>query len=178
MTNREKIEEIITKFDICEYTFGDYSQIPFSDKVIYICQTDCPRYNHCWACPPAVGNIHDCMQRVGHYDRFCLFSTVAEVADIYDMDACLAVKKEHESVTRQIRAQVQSRIADILVLSTGCAVCDKCTYPDEPCRHPQLRLNSMESHGILLVNLLENTGMCSNYGNDMAVYFSMILYND
>jgi predicted metal-binding protein len=178
MTNREKIEEIITEFDICEYSFGKYDQIPFSDKVIYICQSDCPRYDHCWACPPAVGDIHRCMESVGNYNSFCLFSSVWEVSDIYDMDACLAVKKGHEALTRQLRSRVKQSLEDILVLSTGCTLCDKCTYPDEPCRHPEERLNSMESHGILLVNLLENMGMCSNYGNDMAVYFSMILFND
>ena len=178
MTNREIIEEIITSYDICEYAFGDYAQIPFSDKVIYICRTDCPRYGHCWACPPAVGDIHDCMERTEHYNRFCIFSTVAEVSDSNNLGACLPAKKAHEALSRRIRKDVQAQVPDSLMLSTGCSICDECTYPQEPCRYPRERLSSMESHGIVLVNLIEQMGLCADYGNNAVVYFTMILYND
>lgn len=178
MTNTERIEKIVASHDVCEYTFGDYGQIPFSDKVIHICRSDCPRYGHCWACPPAVGDIHDCMERTSAFKRFCLFSTVAEVSDSNNLAACLPAKKAHEALSRQIRAELRQTLPEHLMLSTGCSICDTCTYPDGPCRFPEERLSSMESHGIVLVNLIEAMGMCADYGNDMVVYFTMILYND
>lgn len=179
MNNREIIENIVTEKAICEYGFGEHEQIPFSDKVVYICQTDCSRYGHCWACPPFVGDIHDCMARTEKYKHFCIFSTVTEVTDSCSLEACMPAKRAHEALTREIRKELQdSGLEDFLVLSTGCSKCEMCAHPDAPCRFPEERLSSMESHGILLVNLLEEMGLSSYYGNDMAVYFSMILFND
>ena len=41
---KKKIEEEITKFPICEYAFIRPEEIPFSERVRYICETECPRY--------------------------------------------------------------------------------------------------------------------------------------
>ena len=54
---KKKIEEEITQFPICEYAFIRPEEIPFSERVRYICETECPRYGTSWACPPAVGTL-------------------------------------------------------------------------------------------------------------------------
>lgn len=178
MTRREQIEETLGNFPVCEYAFGSAEKIPFSERVREVCRTDCPRYGHCWACPPAVGEVDECIARCKVYDSWCLFSTICEGVDEANMDDCLRVKKEHEAVTGAIRRELDGRIGDFLVLGTGCNICETCTCPDAPCRFPDERLSSMESHGIVLVNMVEQAGLCFDYGPGTVTYFSIILYNE
>ena len=60
---QKKIEEKIAGFPICEYAFIRPEEIPFSEKVRYICRTECPRYGKSWSCPPAVGAVEECRKR-------------------------------------------------------------------------------------------------------------------
>ena len=57
---RKRIEEVLSGFPICEYAFLRPEELPFSEKVRYICRTECPRYGKSWACPPAVGTVEAC----------------------------------------------------------------------------------------------------------------------
>ncbi len=177
MENKQDIiESILAEYPICEYCFGDTTQIPFSDKVLVICETDCKRYGHCWACPPHAGNIYENMDRCRKFQRFVLFSTVWEVSDAYNLDACAEAQRSHAAMTRELREQVEKEVSDVYFLSTVCSICDVCACPDEPCRHPEERLQSTESHGIVVMQLAEEMGLCFNYGGTIAVYFSMIFF--
>lgn len=182
-TIRESIESLIDQFPICEYCFGDTAQIPFSDKVLYICESDCKRYGKSWSCPPYSGTIQDNITRCRAYEHFFLYSTVCEVSDAWNADVCLEARKEHETLAREFRAQLSDLISEkeehkIYMLSTGCSICETCACPADPCRHPVDRLMSMESHGIVIMQLAEEMGLCFNYGGETAVYFTMILFHD
>ena len=189
------LEELMAEYPICEYAFGDPKDIPFSKEVLHICITDCPRYGHSWSCPPSAGDIQENMALVSSYSRFLVFSTVHEVADAWNFDACLAVRKEHERMTRDFRKKLLEHYnlpltelhpaseaaearepAPFYVLSAGCSLCDDCTYPDAPCRNPKERLQSMESHGILILKLVDDLNLTFQYDSTTVVYFSMILF--
>lgn len=173
---KEAVESTVLDYPICEYCFGDTSQIPFSDKVWYICETDCERYGHSWACPPYCGEIHENIEKCMQYQHFLLFSTVVEVENAWDKEVCLRAKSSHEEISRSIRARLKEQFSDFYVLSTGCTTCEKCACPEEPCRHPEERLSSMESHGIVIMQLADEMELCYSYGGDTIVYFSMILF--
>ena len=172
----EIIEQTALQYPICEYCFGNVEEIPFSDKVWFICETDCKRYGHSWACPPYCGSIEENIAQCKKYQQFFLFSTVAEVKNSWDEQNCLAAKSLHEEITRQIQAALKKELPAFYVLSTGCTACEACACPEEPCRHPEDRLPSMESHGIVILQLADAHGLCYSYGNDTIVYFSMILF--
>lgn len=186
----EFLESQLNDFPICEYTFGDPSMIEFSDKVFTICETDCERYQHSWACPPHAGAIEANIAKIHSYNRFFLFSTVWEVEDAWDKAGCLSVKREHEAVSRSLREKLleeyhlplesreENDTPEIYMLSTGCTICDQCSCPDEPCKHPKERLMSMESHGILIVKLVEDCNLTSSYDGKSVVYFTIILYRE
>lgn len=76
---QKAIEDTALAFPICEYCFGDTAQLPFSDKVWFICETDCERYGHSWACPPYCVDIQEKIAACKNYRNFFLFSTVTEV---------------------------------------------------------------------------------------------------
>jgi len=184
----EYLETLLAGYPIFEYSFGDVAQIPFSNKIFTICETDCKRYGHSWACPPNAGTIENNMNRIGHYHRFLVYSAVWEVADAFIQEACLLARKGHEVVAREIRERVLEHFGlaktgldeepapPIHFLSAGCCVCDECGCPEIPCSHPKDRLMSMESHGILILKLAEDLEMTSAIDSQSVVYFSMILY--
>ena len=98
--NQEKIEEGLTQFPICEYAFINIADITFLDQVRYICKTECPQYGKSWSCPPAVGTVEECKKRCSQYTGGLIFTTIAEVNDIANMEETLATRMEHEKITR------------------------------------------------------------------------------
>ena len=54
---------------------------------------------------------------------------------------------------------------------------ETCAYPNAPCRHPDKRVATVESHGILLMQTVEAMNICFNYGNDTVTYFTLLLFN-
>ena len=185
---KEYIENLILEYPVSEYVFGSPSDIPFSDSVFTICETDCKRYGHSWACPPHAGDLTINIERIKKYHHCLVFSTIWEVTDAWNFDACLEVRKQHEVMTREIRKKVLGHFGleeeslaenpnpDIYFLSAGCAICEECSCPDSECKHPKERLMTMESHGILAVSLVEKLGLTSMYDGTTTVYFTMILF--
>lgn len=177
MNYQEIIDSFILDYPILEYYILDTKDLIFSDKVRYICEKECEHYGCSWACPPAIGSIKDCMAQCQSYSHVCLFSTVAEVPDVLNFSACLKARKDHEELTLLLREKFQEHFGNVLALSTGCMVCETCSYPDAPCRHPEKRLSTIESHGILIMQTAESMGICYDCGNDMVTYFSLIFFS-
>ena len=58
----------------------------------------------------------------------------------------------------------------------GCDICEKCTYPDAPCRFPEKAIPSIEACGISVVELSKLIGLNYNNGPCTVTYFCMILF--
>lgn len=173
----KRIEEKIAQFPICEYAFIRPEEIPFSEKVRYICRTECPRYGTSWACPPAVGTLEECRERCLAFEKGFIFTTVSEGADLENMDAMLAMRGGHEKITRRIVEIFRENYEEVQAFSTeSCAICETCSYPDAPCRHPDYMLPSVEGQGILVTELAERHGMTFLNGSNVVTWFSLILY--
>ena len=116
--NQEKIEVGLTQFPVCEYAFINIADITFLDQVRYICKTECPQYGKSWSCPPAVGTVEECKKRCSQYTGGFIFTTIAEVNDIANMEETLATRMEHEKITRQVRDLFAEQTEAMQVLST------------------------------------------------------------
>ena len=57
----------------------------------------------------------------------------------------------------------------------GCTLCKKCTYPNAPCRHPDIATPSVEACGINVVELSRKIGIKYNNGANTVTYFCIIL---
>lgn len=171
------IEGFIYEYPICEFHFLTPEELVFSDKVRVICREDCPHYGKSWACPPAIRPVEDCIEACRAFSHVFLFTSVAQVPDVMNFDACLEARRDHERMTREIKGCFESRFGKVLALSTGCMLCDTCAYPDGPCRHPEERLSTIESHGILIMETASCLGVTMDCGNDAVVYISLIFFN-
>jgi predicted metal-binding protein len=175
---QESIDEFIYAYPVCEFYYLTPDNLIFSDKVRTICELGCPHYGSSWACPPGIGDINSCIKECRKYRHVFLFTSIASVPDCLDFTACLNARGEHERMTRDIRKQFELRFGKVLALSTGCMLCDTCTYPLEACRHPQERLSTIESHGILIMETASRLGVTLDCGNDIVTYISLIFFNE
>ena len=173
--DREKLERQIARYPICEYAFIRTEEIRFLDKVRYICETECPQYGKSWSCPPAVGTVQECRERCARFEGGFLFTTLAEVSDMENMEEMLATRMDHEKVTEAVQALFQEQCQEVLTLSTeSCAICEKCAYPKRACLHPEQMHPCIESHGILLTKSIEENHMDYFMGEQMVLWFSLI----
>ena len=179
MISAEFENEILAGHPITDYRFFAADQLCFSDNIRTICRTECPMYGHSYSCPPAVGTKEECEERCLGFSSGFIFSTIAEVNDIANLEETLATKPEHEDVTRLIRDRFTQEFGEVLALSAdACSICDECAYPDAPCRHPDRMLPCIESHTIVVTDIAEKVGMEFFYGANVVTWFSIILFNE
>lgn len=174
---KDEIESFITQFPIYQYQFLKPGEIEYNEKVRMICKKECPRYGTSWSCPPAVGTVEECIERCLKYDDVLFFSSIAQVQDIMNMEESLETKVEHEKMTHLIARHLKDRALMTYTLSSdSCAVCEKCAYPKGACRHPEAMFPCIESHGIILANLVEKYAMDYYLGDQFIVWFSLIFF--
>lgn len=177
--DRKWLEAQLAELPLYLYEFIDTDELVFTDRVRYVCETECPMYGKSWACPPAVGDVETCRTRCLTFEKALLISTIAEVSDIANIEETLATRAPHGAITRQVHEMVKKQATETMVLSTeACAHCEKCTYPDAPCRFPDRMYPCVESHGILVTDLAEKYGIDFLAGGNVVTWFSLILYRE
>ena len=136
-------------------------------------------YGKSWACPPAVGEVEECKARCLSYNKALLISTITEVSDIANIEETLATRTPHEAITRQVHEMMKQQTSASMVLSTeACAHCEKCTYPDAPCRFPEKLFPALEGFGIFVNELVDLAGIPYKAGENTVSYFGMLCYNE
>ena len=180
MIDRELLDAQLSELPLYFYTYIDPEKLEFSSRIRWICQNECPMYGQTWACPPGVGEVCQCEQKVRAYRNCLMVGTITEVEDVADIEAGLATRGPHEEVTNQVRDLFRAQGVDPYILSTeACAVCDRCAYLDgQPCRHPERMHPCIESHGINLIPTLEAESLDFFYGGNIITWYSLLFFNE
>lgn len=77
--------------------------------------------------------MEECQEKCLSYKECFLFSTIALVSDVVNMEETLATRGEHEEVTASIEKFIRSQETDCMALSTeSCDICEHCAYPVAP----------------------------------------------
>ena len=175
--DRELLEAQLSELPLYQYAFIRTEQLCFSDRIRWICEHECPMYSRTWACPPAVGSVEACRERLMAFDEALLIATITEVGDIANIEETLATRAPHEEITRQVLELVRRQAGETLALSTeACAVCENCAWPEAPCRHPEKMFPCVESHGIVVTDLAERTGIDFYAEGNLVTWFSLIFF--
>ncbi len=90
--DKARIEQQLLELPLFQYDWMETSELVFSERVRWICQTQCPMYNTTWACPPAVGTVEECKARCLSYPHALMMTSITEVSDIANLrrNACHA----------------------------------------------------------------------------------------
>lgn len=176
---KSEIEEKLLELPIVQFEWLETEDIVFSEDARYICRTECPRYGKSWSCPPGVGTVEECRAQCSSYDGVFVFSTIAEVSDITNMEETLSTRGAHEAVTRMVR-EILSQYSDRTLALSGesCAVCEKCAYPDAPCRHPGQQISCVEGYGIVVPSVAEKAGIEFENGYNIVTWFGMVFFTN
>ena len=175
--DRERLEAQLAELPLYQYAFIRTGDLCFSERIRWICEHECPMYNKTWACPPAVGSVEACKRRLTAFDEALLIATITEVSDIANIEETLDTRAPHEEITRQVHALLREQAEETYVLSTeACAVCENCAWPDAPCRHRDKMFPCVESHGIVVTDLAEKTGIDFYAEGNLVTWFSLIFF--
>ncbi|MBQ8835840.1 MAG: DUF2284 domain-containing protein [Oscillospiraceae bacterium] len=176
--NRELLEEQLAELPLYIYDFIDPQELEFNGRIRWICEHECPMYGKSWACPPGVGSVESCRGKCLGFENCLMISTIAEVADITDINETLATRPEHEAVTNQVGELMRQLGAEPYILSTeACAICERCAILDgEPCRFPERMHPCVESHGINVVPVLEERGLEFQFGANVVTWISLLFF--
>ncbi len=180
MMDRSILEEKLMELPLYVYTYIDPKGLEFSERIRYICKTECPMYDKTWACPPGVGEVCECRKKCLGYNSCLMVGTITETEDVANMEQALATRPEHEKITNQVRDLMREQGVEPYILSTeACAICARCAYLDGlPCRMPGRMHPCIESHGINLIPTLEENGLDFQYGDNMITWYSLLFFND
>lgn len=176
--NTARFEEFISQFPIYEYRILDTESIQVRERVRTICQVECQRYGSTWACPPGVGTLAECEQRIHRFPGAVFFSSVAEVSDVMNMEEMLSTRRAHEDITENVASFLRKEGFETFTLSTeSCDICERCSYLDgESCRHPEKMHPCLESHGVVASEIVEKENMEYHLGGNTILWFSMVLF--
>lgn len=172
------IEKYLNKKQIFQYKIISTEYIPFSQDVISACRSNkCGRYETCWTCPPGAGTLEELKTKIKSYRKAAVFTCKYELEDWLDFEGMSAGAKSTEKILFQITDELSKAKIPFLALGCeGCSICEKCTYPDFPCRFPNQAFISIEACGINVVELSRNIGINYNNGVNTVTYFCIILF--
>lgn len=176
MTNY--IQKYFSRLDICQVKEILSADIPFSESVVEACRANrCGMYAKKWTCPPGVGELDELEKKIKNYRRAVVFSCKYDLEDSFDYEGMIEGNKKAKNVLHDILSLLRADGIQYLALGCeGCNLCESCTYPDAPCRHPELAIPSVEACGINVVELARQTGIKYNNGPNTVTYFCVVLF--
>ena len=141
-----------------------------------MCAADkCGAYQKNWTCPPAVGTIAQCRDRIGQYSRGLLLQTVGQMTKVIDSRCYRETERRHLENLSAIGEELRTVYPDVLCLGAGgCRVCKRCAYP-EPCRFPGRAMSSMEAYGLFVTQVCRDAGVNYYHGERTITYTACIL---
>ena len=157
----------------------EVSTLKFLSDVRSMCAADrCMSYGKTWSCPPACGELDYWEERCSHFSKGLVLQTVGDREDSYDFEAMMEVAEENKKHFELFTDLLREKGEDFLAMSAGtCTRCEKCTYPDSPCRFPEKLYPSMEACGLFVSGVCSDNGVKYYYGDDKIAYTCCILYN-
>lgn len=175
----KNMEKYLTAKEIFEYKIICARDVPFSNEVVEACKANrCGKYGTCWTCPPGVGEPKMLQEKITSYKNAAVFTCKYDLEDSFDFETMAEGAKTSQKVLLDITAELKNQKVDFMALGCeGCILCEKCTYPDAPCRFPERAIPSVEACGVNVVQLAADIGVHYNNGPNTVTYFCVILYN-
>lgn len=174
----EKLKKIMLETGFYGTGTVDIASLQYDPEIRRICEENtCGNYGTSWACPPAVGTLEECKQRVEQYRNMLLFTGRFEIADPFDFQGMIDGMLRFKKMADQLDRALKSILNPYQLLSNeGCGRCERCTWPDAPCRFPDRLCHSIEGYGFQISRLAEQAGVRYNNGQNTVTYFGALLF--
>ena len=176
----------------------DLKKVEYHADLRDMCEMNtCGRYGKTWNCPPVIGSYEKLSSQCKSFSAGLLFSFVSEIEDSFDFEGMseagselcrklckvnigmqdIADTQNNDSKQKINNEQVDEKIVAYQLYGSGaCFSCEKCTYPDEPCRYPEMCFIPIEAAGIYVTQLAKDSGLKYNNGVNTVTFFGMLLF--
>jgi len=174
-----RVKAIAAETGFWESGYVAIEHLKYYQEVRKICEGNtCRNYAASWACPPAIGTIAACRERVNRYEKMLVFSQVYQLEDSFDYEGMVAGLQDFKNLVYRFQENLDGVLSEFLLLSNeGCGRCSKCTYPNSPCRYPQFLHHSLEGYGFIVNELAEEAGIRYTNGPNTVTYFGALLFH-
>ena len=165
-------------YPIHQYAFISPIDIPFTKEVRAACEANlCGRYGKSWACPPGAGDWEELRDHYKNYKNALVYTTKHDLEDSFDIEGMDEGRIQHEKLDQTVLGLLENEKEPFELLGAGsCSLCEKCTYPDAPCRFPDQLYPAIEGHGILVNLLAARAGIRYINGPDTVTYFGGLFF--
>ena len=182
MDRSEKMTETIIRnayrVTLSEIGPVDISELEFEDWVRDFCKNGCRSYNSSWACPPAVGTLKECRQRCLQYGNMMLFDKCYKLSGSFDSIGVQNAMSDFKLIVDRYAELLSPILSRSLFLTNeGCTRCEKCTWPDAPCRFPEKLHHTIEGYGFNITKMARRAGLHYNGGPNTVTFFGAVLYD-
>ena len=154
----------------------DVTTLDLKEDVRHMCAHGCHQYNKRWSCPPGCGELTTLHQQIQPYSKAILVQTVGQLEDVFDGEGMIETEHQHKETLLKLQQKLLQHYPKLLTIGAGCCtLCEKCTYPDNPCRLPQKKIVPMEAYGLLVADVCSQNGLRYGYGESTITYTSCFL---
>lgn len=176
MTDRQ-LMELATGCGFDHVGMLNVPALEFNPAVRDMCASDrCKSFGRCWTCPPYCGTLEEIAEKTASYHRGVLVQSTGRMEDDYDVEAMMETEQLQKARFLRLVQEIRRDYPDCLPMASGaCTICGKCGCPEEPCRHPQLAIPSMEAYGLVVSKVCEDSGLKYYYGPRTITFISCIL---
>ena len=147
------------------------------EDVRAMCVEDkCGAYNKNWTCPPAIGTVEECQEKMRRYKRGILLQTVGQMTKAVDTRCYRETEQRHINNFYALAEAIRKVHPDALCLGAGgCRVCKVCACP-EPCRFPGKAVSSMEGYGLFVAQVCRDANIAYHHGDRTITYTACVLF--
>ena len=131
-------------------------------------------------CPPDAGDIEELISALRSYGYMLVYQTVGELEDSYDFEGMMNAAARHRDLMDSVKnAADRLGLSRVLYLGAGgCSICERCAKrTNEPCRHPDRAVASLETYGVNVSKLAPAAGMKYINGQNTVTYFAAVLFD-
>ena len=157
----------------------DPAMLVIDERLVQSCSPEnCENYGTCWSCPPGAGTLEQRQAHLQAGNVGILVQTVCEDVD-YEKDAERIRQAEivHNQKLDQLASALRDVSEEVLEFTTGgCDICDPCSYPDAPCKQPEMQRLALSAHGVDVAATCQAAGMEYGFENGRVRFVGMVLY--
>ncbi|MDR1639633.1 MAG: DUF2284 domain-containing protein [Clostridiales bacterium] len=174
----------IQKLIVCALETGfsracelDAKSLVFMPEVRDMCKDNrCGKYGKSWMCPPHCGTLEESVKIAKRFSSGVLVQTTGKMDDDFDYENMLDTGKRHKEMFEAFVSKARTAFSDILPMGAGaCQMCETCSCPDSPCRHPDKAIPSMEAYGLMVNDVCEKSGIAYLHEKLTITYTSCVL---
>lgn len=93
------IKNILTNSGVFRFGEVPVKEIKFYDEIRGICAANiCRAYGTNWICPPAIGTVVQCRERINSFENAILFDAVYQHEDSFDVEGMEYARYEFKSL--------------------------------------------------------------------------------